>query len=254
MSLSLVRQFDDPAALDIQDVERLRFLYSEARNGLRRVVALGLFCFEIKTRIPHGQFQPWLKANCDEISFRTLEAYMCLTKSVLERSGFQIPNALGICRGGDLLLTDGVDLTEDARKFKDAVCEVIDGKSWSQLRLEFRSDKAFSKGGDNVWQKWIRKHHKELIKDGQTPRRKDVCREIRAEYDAWHLQQLKADTSGFVEGVAIDYWTRFVREFPIEATHKMSWSHLPDADIEIIDGILLDARRAIAAALKRIKT
>lgn len=128
--------FNDTAA-----ATRLVELYDEARNGLRRVVALGLFCFEIKAHIKHGEFQQWLKEHCADVGFKSLEAYMTLTKNVLEGCGCQISSALGICQGGEILLLPDAEVPTESRKLRSQICDIIDGKTQRQLMLEFKAEK-----------------------------------------------------------------------------------------------------------------
>ena len=84
-----------------QAAHALVTLYHDAHDGIRRVVALGLFCLEVKTRLPHGQFRDWLQQWVSPIDSRiklaSLDAYMGITKNVLTECGFQISSALEIC-------------------------------------------------------------------------------------------------------------------------------------------------------------
>jgi hypothetical protein len=136
MKLQSNQTFNDTVA-----AERLQFLYEEARIGLRRVVALGLFCFEIKAHIKHGEFQEWLQTHCAGVGFKSLEAYMTLTKNVLEGCGHQISSALGICQGGEILLLADAEVPKESRKLRDQIFDLIDGKTQRQLMLEFKSDR-----------------------------------------------------------------------------------------------------------------
>ena len=44
--------------------KHLMKLFTDAQNGMRRVVAFGLFAWEIKeTKLKHGQWGPWLAEN-----------------------------------------------------------------------------------------------------------------------------------------------------------------------------------------------
>lgn len=134
------------AGKDAEAAEQIRHYLAEAQNGLRRVVALGLFCIEIKeNQLKHGQFQPWLQAHCPDISYRSLAAYMQLTRSVLEKCGFKTLEAyfskvqnLHFCHGGEILLLPEHKIPDAAKPIRSLIFEVIDGKSTHQLMLEFK--------------------------------------------------------------------------------------------------------------------
>jgi N-acetylglutamate synthase/N-acetylornithine aminotransferase len=49
-------------------------------QGLQHAIAAGKLLIEAKKEIPHGQWLPWLKANC-AISERTGQAYMRVARS-----------------------------------------------------------------------------------------------------------------------------------------------------------------------------
>lgn len=115
----------------------LRQLCDDARNGLRRVVALGMFCFKIKSELPHGQFQAWLTEHCSDISLRSLKAYMQLTDGVLKKCGFSNGQSLPICHGGEILLLEEAKVPKESRPLREKIFHLIDGKSAHQLMLEF---------------------------------------------------------------------------------------------------------------------
>jgi hypothetical protein len=139
--------------------KRLNKLFHDAQIGLRRVVALGLFAWELKERrLKHGQFGPWLAAHCPKLSTidsvtgkakpsSALSTYMSLTQGVLESTGFTVEKYLnhisnsqqmGICHGGNYLLLPDKKLPEEAKSLKQKICELVDGKTQRQLFLEFK--------------------------------------------------------------------------------------------------------------------
>lgn len=135
--MSPTKAFNDGAA-----AERLRELYDDAQNGMRRVIALGMYCFELQeSNLKHGEFGPWVEKHCPQISYRSIRNYMQLTKGVLDACGVQIGSALPICHGGEILLLPDAQIPDESRKLRGQICELIDGKTQRQLLLEFKSDK-----------------------------------------------------------------------------------------------------------------
>jgi hypothetical protein len=123
---------------DAEVASHLKSLCDEARNGLRRVVALGLFCFKIKADLPHGQFQPWLDQHCPDISYRSLASYMQLTDGVLKKCGVSKVQSLHFCHGGEFLLLPDAKVPDEARPLRKKIFEIIDGKTAHQLMLDFK--------------------------------------------------------------------------------------------------------------------
>lgn len=184
VSVDLVESPDQ----DTIEADNLRSLYADARNGLRRVVALGLYCYQIKARIKHGQFQAWLKANCPDVGFETLQTYLGLTKNALDACGVQMSCALDICQSGQIFLLPEDQIPDKAKKLHRQICDLIDGKTQRQLLLQFRSERP--KGGDNIWEMWLRENHPELIKNGIVPPRNHVKKPIKEEFDLWQMGRI----------------------------------------------------------------
>ncbi len=126
-----------------QRIKTLRALYKDAQTGLRRVVAFGLYCFNVKAALPHGQFLPWLKTHCPDIAPRTVSSYTQLTSNVLDACGIkvadylQIGSTLPICRNGKFLLMAEKKVPEAVKSLREKICSLVDGKSQRQLLLEF---------------------------------------------------------------------------------------------------------------------
>lgn len=147
------KTFDHAAA-----AERLKSLHTDAQNGLRRVVAFGLFCYELKEiHLKHGQFGPWLQVVAPDYCklhsvskipqpSSTLDSFMRLTKSALESCGLSIrgvlgklnPQQLGISYSGEIFLLADVDVPVSVKKLHAKICAVVDGKTQRSLFSEFK--------------------------------------------------------------------------------------------------------------------
>lgn len=143
---------------DQATAKQLLKLFTDAQTGMRRIVALGLYAWEIKEcKLKHGEWGSWLAAHCPRLTREdtagkpkasaSLSSYMELTKNVLESVGFTVEKylkhvsnsqTLGICHGGKYLLLPDKKLSEDARELKEKLCSVVDGKTQRQLFLEFK--------------------------------------------------------------------------------------------------------------------
>jgi hypothetical protein len=145
---------------DAANAKQLTKLYGDAQNGMRRVVALGLFAWELKElQLKHGEFGPWLAKHCPKLAAvdsvtgkarpsRAISGYMALTKNVLESSGFatiskylsHISNVqtMHICHGGKFLLLPDKKIPADVKPLHEKICSLIDGKTQRQLFLEFK--------------------------------------------------------------------------------------------------------------------
>ena len=54
---------------DALAAKQLNKLFTEAQNGMRRVIALGLFAWEIKEgQLKHGEFGAWLAEHCPKLA------------------------------------------------------------------------------------------------------------------------------------------------------------------------------------------
>jgi hypothetical protein len=116
--------------------------YDDAESGLRRVLEFGLFCFWIKEEVlKHGQFLPWLEANCPDLKVRSIQGHMAVTKGVLEAAGFQIRNTLRICPRGHLFLLADGELTDEQRAVRTKADALIEGKTARQLMLAFKEER-----------------------------------------------------------------------------------------------------------------
>lgn len=146
---------DDAAA-----AKQLNKLFTEAQNGMRRVVALGLFAWEIKEgQLKHGEFGAWLGAHCPQlttidpitekpVASRALRGYMELTKNVLESCGCptiekylatvaKLANDANLKPGQFLLIADK-KVPETLAPMREKIFSLVDGKTQRALFMEFK--------------------------------------------------------------------------------------------------------------------
>jgi hypothetical protein len=133
--------------------------FGDAQNGMRRIMALGLFAWEIKEQhLNRGEFGPWLAAYAPALA-RTdaktgktkassaLSSYMGMAKDVLESHKFTIKKYLGLisnshargnCRGGNFLLLPDAEVPKEIRPLHNKICSSVDGKTKRQIMLGFK--------------------------------------------------------------------------------------------------------------------
>ena len=153
---------------DSATAKQLNKLFKEAQNGMRRVIALGLFAWQVKERqLKHGEFGVWLAQHCPQlatidevtgkgVASRALRGYMDLTKNVLESVGFptiekyldeaeKFSGQKNLNHGGFLLIADK-KVPDAVKPLREKICQLVDGKTQRQLFLEF---KQADDGGEN---------------------------------------------------------------------------------------------------------
>jgi hypothetical protein len=105
-------------------------IHSNFLNSTKKAVWLGIYLNYIKQRgkedgsIPHGAFGPTLKKNIPEIVWHEANVYMRLARDVCEKGKFQIGDFHQFAHCGDL---------------PDSLLKIIEGKTQSQLFLEFKN-------------------------------------------------------------------------------------------------------------------
>lgn len=143
---------------DAANAKQLGKLFADAQNGMRRIVALGLFAWELKeSQLKHGEFGAWLAAHCPKLATeneqgkprpsRALQGYMELTKGVLETVGFPtVEKFLGtvksannaLLNGGKFLLIADKKVPEDIKPLRKKIFALVDGKTQRSLFMEFK--------------------------------------------------------------------------------------------------------------------
>jgi len=149
---------------DALTAHELTQLFVDAQAGLRKIIALGLFAWEIKEHeLKHGEWGAWLAAHAPELAradsvsgkpkaSSQLIGYMELTRSILEACGLKtigsyleavakFPNAGNLNRGQFLLLPD-INVPAEARPLREKIFQLVDGKTQRQLFLEFKQSTA----------------------------------------------------------------------------------------------------------------
>lgn len=153
---------------DAATAKQLTKLFSDAQTGMRRIVALGLFAWQIKeTQLKHGEWGPWLAAHAPQLcrqdsatgkpkAAAALTNYMELTKNVLEGVGFdtiekyletvaKFPLRGNLNHGGFLLVADK-KVPEEVRPLREKICSLVDGKTQRHLFLEFKQAEEDAEG------------------------------------------------------------------------------------------------------------
>ncbi|HEV2692251.1 MAG TPA: hypothetical protein VG347_05090 [Verrucomicrobiae bacterium] len=145
---------------DAATAKQLTKLFTEAQNGMRRIVALGLFAWEIKEKkLKHGEWGTWLAAHAPKLcrpdsetgkakASAALTNFMDLTKGVLESVGIpsleqyfetlsKFPRGGNLSYGGLLLLPDK-KIPEEAKPLREQIFALVDNKTQRQLFMDFK--------------------------------------------------------------------------------------------------------------------
>jgi hypothetical protein len=131
---------------DAEVATNFKTLFEGAQNGLRAVVAFGIYAEEVKlTKLKHGQFKDWLAGTLPDISYRSVASYMQLASSVLEACGvkslkgfFKSAACCTFEHSGLLLTAPEKECNEKAVEIRAKVFSLIDGKSARQMFAEFK--------------------------------------------------------------------------------------------------------------------
>lgn len=147
----------------------LKRLYTDAQDGIKRVIAVGLFAWQLKLeKLKRGQFGIWLHLNAPELcresqnGFRassSLTSYMGLTKNLLESAGWTLEKFFAAASKSQqlkaspiFLLSDpsSLDLPENVQALRGKIETIIEGKSARQLMLDFKQTEEDADGNLKV--------------------------------------------------------------------------------------------------------
>jgi hypothetical protein len=198
----------DDAAIAAQLTEK----FNQAQNGMRRIIALGLFAWEIKeTQLKHGQWGHWLAAHAPDLcrpdsltgkpkASGALTNYMDLTRGVLENVGFKtVGKYLGAAAKfprdgnlshGDFLLIEDKNVPADVKPIREKIFDLVDGKTQKQLFLEFKQAEEDETGAA--------KPHRGQLK-GSKGLTKEMRERAAERQEAARIGELEEDTKATVK-------------------------------------------------------
>ncbi len=182
---------------DKSTAKQLNKLFSDAQNGMRKIVALGLFAWEIKeNQLKHGEFGPWLAQHCPKLATidsvtgkaktsRALNGYMELTKNVLEACGIptiekylggvaKFANDANLGHGKFLLIADK-KVPDALKEVRENICALVDGKTQRALFTEFKQAEEDDSGTAK------KKHGRIKGKGGATAEQRERAAMLEAE-------------------------------------------------------------------------
>ena len=209
---------------DAVTAKQLNKLFNEAQNGMRRVIALGLFAWQVKeTQLKHGEFGAWLAQHCPKLATidsvtskprasRALSGYMELTKNVLEGVGFptiekyldeaaKFSGNKSLNHGGFLLIADK-KVPEAVKPLREKICQLVDGKTQRQLFLEFKQadeDEAKPKRGRLKGSTGLTKEMREKAALRAEQERLNELEETITEQNDWLLEIADAKNLGAMD-------------------------------------------------------
>lgn len=212
---------------DAESAAHLIKLYDDAQNGMRRIIALGLFAWELKeTQLKHGQLGAWLAAHCPTLATsdsvtgkprasRALSGYMDLTRNVLESVGFKTIGkylgTIGKCASnahlgqGQFLLIEDKKVPDELKPTRDKIFEIVDGKTQKQLFTEFKQAEedddgnARPKRGQLKGSKGLTKEQRERAAARAEEQRIEEIQEQATETTGWLLENADAKNLGLID-------------------------------------------------------
>ena len=216
---------------DTAVANRLVKLFNEANNGMRRIVSLGLFAWEVKEgQLKHGEWGPWLAANAPVLSridsetqkpkaSSALSAYMDTTRGVLENVGFptiakyleesaKFPRGREFKQGGFLLLPEK-KVPVAMKPLREKICALVDGKTQKQLHLEFKQTEEDEDGNRKVKRgqlkgsKGLTKEQREKAAAREEQERLNELEETVIERNEWLLEIADAKNLGALDSKLI---------------------------------------------------
>jgi hypothetical protein len=171
-------------------------LDANKRAGIA-TIAFGLFCVETREwgrrtkQLPHGEFLDWLSKNCPDISRPTAYRWINLAEGICD--------ALQISHGekfDDILLHEALTLPEKklppaAKSLRERITALVEGKSQKQLLTNFvtssQSKKADFPIKQSLYEKWLKKHHPDLIIGGVVTPYDKLPAKLKKEYRQYQI-------------------------------------------------------------------
>jgi hypothetical protein len=211
---------------DAATAKQLNKLFAEAQNGMRRIVALGLFAWEVKeTQLKHGEFGKWLLQHCPKLATveestgkvlasRALRGYMELTKGVLESCGVaSIEKYLGSAakfahdanlKPGQFLLLADKKVPDDLKPLREKIFELVDGKTQRALFMEFKQsndddDQPKPKVGRSKGSSGLTKEMRELAAQHEEEERLNNLEQETKDTTDWLLKHADAKNLGMMD-------------------------------------------------------
>ncbi|MEM9282105.1 MAG: hypothetical protein AAGA96_09780 [Verrucomicrobiota bacterium] len=117
-----------------RDARRLQQAYDKAIIACLQPIRLGLIAIEIKGRLGHGEFIPWLKKHCPTVTRRTVSNAMRVARWMRGQMGNAFP------------ISDLIDATEGAAgsRLANSMAELMDGRSQRDIIFAIRESQVTS--------------------------------------------------------------------------------------------------------------
>lgn len=153
------------------------------RSAVQHALECGAALIEAKATVPHGQWLPWLKANCPAVSERTAQKLMRLS-----REWPTLPESK-TNRDSDLSLREAFRLLDDSDPF-EALQSVLDELRPQVERAEARLDELLAiEPKDDVERAELLRALAEVSQDAGRKRNRIAIARLRADRHAAELLQ-----------------------------------------------------------------
>lgn len=170
---------------------KLAELVHDAQEGVRRILVAGFFIEGIVRELPHGGTRTWLEEHCPQVHWRTVERWRQLARGVMESVGIEIDQMASLPLPiHEMLALPAGDVPKPMQELRGQIDDLIADKSARQLQLALRAADP-KDGGDKQWAKWLKKHHPDLVVDGEVPPRSKVPKDVRKAFDSHRVAQQK---------------------------------------------------------------
>lgn len=122
---------------DAEVASQLRTYLADAQDGVRRIAIAGAYCEWIVQQLPHGKLTAWLKTYAPDVGERTVRKWRDFARSLFDAA--KRPHGAAITIPQHELLAANVDsLDAEAREARQALDELLAGKTYRQLTFEFK--------------------------------------------------------------------------------------------------------------------